>query len=191
MNTEALVVIQRCYDQDQRNLALPPSPSGIPLSYESITPEWLTAVMCSNEPQAKVVSLSLGPPDFYESPALCTSSLNFATWPRWGKRKSARHPSIQAVRWWPMIASLLVIGPRAIWRSAARVDPAATARQLTHRNSASPPLRIVSPPSGQTRHKSIRPRYRLMPAVLVLHLVCRSGAIPGRELRDRSSRLKE
>jgi hypothetical protein len=35
----------------------------IPVSYESMTPEWLTAVMCRDQPEAKVVSFALDSPD--------------------------------------------------------------------------------------------------------------------------------
>src|SRR5262249_24511773 len=35
----------------------------IPLSYESITPEWLTAVLCRKHPGAEVVGHRLGPRD--------------------------------------------------------------------------------------------------------------------------------
>lgn len=39
------------------------SAAEIPLSYESITPEWLTAVICRKSPGAQVVSHRLGPTD--------------------------------------------------------------------------------------------------------------------------------
>jgi len=56
--------IQAAYQRDQLNLERKAvSRSDIPLSYESITNEWLTEVLCSNTPGAVVQSHSLGPKD--------------------------------------------------------------------------------------------------------------------------------
>lgn len=51
------------YEKDQKSEAVAVTLDDIPLSYESITAEWLTKVMCRDHPGAEVVSIDLGPPD--------------------------------------------------------------------------------------------------------------------------------
>ncbi|MET0985771.1 MAG: aminoglycoside phosphotransferase family protein [Steroidobacteraceae bacterium] len=51
--------ITELYERDQRSGAKATLPTDIPVSYEAMTPEWLTHVMCRNQPGAKVVGFSL------------------------------------------------------------------------------------------------------------------------------------
>jgi hypothetical protein len=55
--------IRQAYDFEQTNMALPKTAADIPLSYELITPEWLTSVLSSSYPGIRVQSCRLGPAD--------------------------------------------------------------------------------------------------------------------------------
>lgn len=55
--------IQAAFEQDQRYPKKAVSASDLPLSFESITDEWLTAVLCANIEGAKVTGHQLGPVD--------------------------------------------------------------------------------------------------------------------------------
>ena len=59
-------VIQRIHDlhrEEHRHKRRPVVASDLPISYEAITTEWLTSVLCPEVPQARVESMSLGPVD--------------------------------------------------------------------------------------------------------------------------------
>jgi thiamine kinase-like enzyme len=55
--------IKRIYEWEQANPEEAARESRFPLSYEAVTPEWLTGTLCRNHPGAEVKSLTLGPPD--------------------------------------------------------------------------------------------------------------------------------
>ena len=56
--------IQTLFEEDMKNVSQPVyDVADIPLSYESITPEWLTSALCASVPAANVESLELGPRD--------------------------------------------------------------------------------------------------------------------------------
>jgi len=55
--------IDRAFARQQAAPAVPRTRDDIPLTYESIGPEWLTAVLCDGVPGAAVVGHTLGPPD--------------------------------------------------------------------------------------------------------------------------------
>jgi aminoglycoside phosphotransferase (APT) family kinase protein len=55
--------IRREYATEVLSNVPPMRAEDLPHSYESITPEWLTAILCRGSPDAKVTSYSLGPPD--------------------------------------------------------------------------------------------------------------------------------
>ena len=51
------------YDEEMRLCPVPLTADDIPISYEAITAQWLTAVLCATHASAEVTSLSLGPRD--------------------------------------------------------------------------------------------------------------------------------
>ncbi|MET0988094.1 MAG: phosphotransferase [Steroidobacteraceae bacterium] len=51
------------YEEEQRNQRPPLSIDDVPLTYEAITPEWLTAVLCREHPDARVLHHQLDVPD--------------------------------------------------------------------------------------------------------------------------------
>jgi thiamine kinase-like enzyme len=55
--------IRELYQQEQAANKAPVTEQDIPLSYEAITSEWLTNVLCKATPGAKVESFELSPPD--------------------------------------------------------------------------------------------------------------------------------
>jgi hypothetical protein len=55
--------VTAAYERDQRQKAVPVIATDLPTSFESITPAWLTAVLCRDVPQAEVVDHQLGPVD--------------------------------------------------------------------------------------------------------------------------------
>lgn len=55
--------ITREYEIEQRNNPKAIKPDDIPISYEAITPEWLTHILCKNHPGAQVTGLRLDVPD--------------------------------------------------------------------------------------------------------------------------------
>jgi hypothetical protein len=55
--------IRALYERDQRANALAVAPTDIPVSYEAITPEWLTHILCADVPGAQVTGFELGPAD--------------------------------------------------------------------------------------------------------------------------------
>ena len=60
---QQIAEITRLYELDQANPRMAVAPGDIPISYEAITPEWLTHILCKDVPGAKVVSCSLDVPD--------------------------------------------------------------------------------------------------------------------------------
>jgi hypothetical protein len=63
MTTGIVEKIRAAYERDKNADAVATAKSGLPLSYNSITADWLTQVLCKNVPGAHVTSFSLGPPD--------------------------------------------------------------------------------------------------------------------------------
>src|SRR5690606_4144234 len=55
--------ITELFERDQRSGAKATQPTDIPVSYEAMTPEWLTHVLCRGHAGAKVVDFSLGEVD--------------------------------------------------------------------------------------------------------------------------------
>ncbi|MGR8947740.1 MAG: hypothetical protein ACU84Q_06805, partial [Gammaproteobacteria bacterium] len=55
--------IKRRFETEQANPITPLTADDMPPSYESITPQWLTAVLAPDTPGAKVISHTLGPRD--------------------------------------------------------------------------------------------------------------------------------
>ena len=55
--------IRTRFEEERRAGKPPRAASDLPQSYEAITPEWLTAVLCKNTPGAHVRSFALGPRD--------------------------------------------------------------------------------------------------------------------------------
>jgi hypothetical protein len=55
--------IRRQFELDQVSGRQAVAPGDIPAFYESITPEWLTHILCRDTPGARVTSYSLGEPD--------------------------------------------------------------------------------------------------------------------------------
>ncbi|MET0986168.1 MAG: hypothetical protein ABW034_12260, partial [Steroidobacteraceae bacterium] len=55
--------IKRLYEEDRASGRKAVTAEDIPITYESITPEWLTAVLCKDQPGARVTSYHLGPAD--------------------------------------------------------------------------------------------------------------------------------
>ena len=55
--------IRARYEEEERANRIPRLASDLPHRYESITPEWLTAVLCTRHPGANVTSFRLGPRD--------------------------------------------------------------------------------------------------------------------------------
>jgi thiamine kinase-like enzyme len=55
--------IRRAYEEEVRANKTPRTADDLLLSYESITPEWLTAILCARTPGAHVISFALGPAD--------------------------------------------------------------------------------------------------------------------------------
>lgn len=51
------------YESESESRTAPVKIGDLPLSYEAITPEWMTSVLCRRVPGAKVTSLTLGAPD--------------------------------------------------------------------------------------------------------------------------------
>ena len=59
----AIEKLTAAYELEQKNSAPPKEAGDLPLSYEAITDEWLTNVICRNTPNAEVKSHRLGPAD--------------------------------------------------------------------------------------------------------------------------------
>jgi hypothetical protein len=55
--------IRAAYATEEREKPVATSADQIPISYESITPEWVTSILCNDHPGAKVVRVQLGPRD--------------------------------------------------------------------------------------------------------------------------------
>lgn len=60
---QQLLEIQRIYDEDQEKGRIATVETDIPVSYEAISPKWLTAVLCRAAPGAEVVDFRLGAVD--------------------------------------------------------------------------------------------------------------------------------
>ncbi|GAB7356573.1 hypothetical protein MBLNU459_g7307t1 [Dothideomycetes sp. NU459] len=63
MGPEVVKHIQECYEEEQRNPPVPREYGDIPISYDAITTEWLTATLGRRHPGAVVKSFQLGPVD--------------------------------------------------------------------------------------------------------------------------------
>lgn len=63
MQNAAIEKITRLYEEDRASGRKATHAEDIPITYESITPEWLTAVLCAKEPGARVTAYRLGPAD--------------------------------------------------------------------------------------------------------------------------------
>lgn len=64
MSIETLIGrIQTAYERDMQSPVVATKASDLPLSYEAITADWLTSVLCKNHPGAKVLEHSLSEPD--------------------------------------------------------------------------------------------------------------------------------
>jgi hypothetical protein len=63
MSNGIVAKITAAYERDQKRDAAAIAGTDLPLSYESITSQWLTRVLCKAVPDAQVASFSLGPPD--------------------------------------------------------------------------------------------------------------------------------
>ena len=55
--------IQECYDEEQKTPPVPRKYGDIPISYDAITTQWLTATLGREHPEAMVKSFKLGPKD--------------------------------------------------------------------------------------------------------------------------------
>ena len=55
--------IRERFAAEERANRVPRTAADLPRTYESITPEWLGAVLCAGHPGAHVLSFELGPPD--------------------------------------------------------------------------------------------------------------------------------
>ena len=60
---ESFANIQALYDEEVASNQIARTAEDVPLSYESITDEWLTAALCARTPGAHVVGHTLGPVD--------------------------------------------------------------------------------------------------------------------------------
>ncbi|MDT9601084.1 phosphotransferase [Sphingosinicella rhizophila] len=63
MENPSLDAIRQAFAHEQLDRPLARKASDIPVSYEAITPDWLTAVICHGQSGAKVTSFDLGEPD--------------------------------------------------------------------------------------------------------------------------------
>lgn len=61
--TDLIEQLTAAFEEERRNARPPQTADDIPLSYEAITPQWLTSVLCERSPGAQVVSYQLGPKD--------------------------------------------------------------------------------------------------------------------------------
>lgn len=61
--TDRIERIRQEFDRERANPPVPRKADDIPVSYEAITAEWLTAVLCAHQPGATVSDFQLGPPD--------------------------------------------------------------------------------------------------------------------------------
>ena len=55
--------IRSLYERDLRSNSKAVAATDIPTSYDAITPEWLTQVLCADTPGAEVTRFRLGPAD--------------------------------------------------------------------------------------------------------------------------------
>jgi thiamine kinase-like enzyme len=63
MSGDLTTQIERAFAAEQANPVLARTRGDIPTSYEAITPDWLTDILCSEVPGALVIAHRLGPPD--------------------------------------------------------------------------------------------------------------------------------
>ncbi len=61
--TDTYNMLKTRYEQELEAHPVPLTADDIPISYESITPQWLTLVLCREHPGAQVTALTLGEPD--------------------------------------------------------------------------------------------------------------------------------
>jgi thiamine kinase-like enzyme len=55
--------LRQIYEAEQKKLPLAVLPSDVPRTYDAITPQWLTAILCAGTPGAEVISHALGEVD--------------------------------------------------------------------------------------------------------------------------------
>ena len=60
---DSIEAIRAAFDRERRSASPPRAAGDLPLSYEAITDEWLTAILCRDHPGAAVLSHRLGVPD--------------------------------------------------------------------------------------------------------------------------------
>ena len=60
---DLLTQIRDLYEIDRASGAMALEPSDIPITYEAITPQWMTYILCKDTPGARVVNVSLDGPD--------------------------------------------------------------------------------------------------------------------------------
>jgi hypothetical protein len=60
---ETVRVIRQCFEEEQQNPPVPRTRDDIPISYDAMTPEWLTAILGPFYEGSRVKSFSLGPKD--------------------------------------------------------------------------------------------------------------------------------
>lgn len=63
MSDDVFDMLKARYDEELRACPVPIEADDIPIGYETITPAWLTKVLCGDHPGAEVVSHTLGPSD--------------------------------------------------------------------------------------------------------------------------------
>lgn len=63
VNPIPYAVLAERFAEEQRLHPVPLTAADIPLGYDTITPQWLTQVLCADHPGAEVVALQLGPGD--------------------------------------------------------------------------------------------------------------------------------
>ncbi|KAH6972129.1 kinase-like domain-containing protein [Ilyonectria sp. MPI-CAGE-AT-0026] len=61
--TETVQLIRRCFAEEEENPPVPQTADDVPVSYQAMTPEWLTLVLGPYSGGARVKSFSLGPKD--------------------------------------------------------------------------------------------------------------------------------
>lgn len=61
--TQTVQLIRQCFAEEEQNPPVPQTADDVPISYQAMTPEWLTLVLGPYSGGARVKSFSLGPKD--------------------------------------------------------------------------------------------------------------------------------
>ncbi|EXJ59297.1 uncharacterized protein A1O5_12178 [Cladophialophora psammophila CBS 110553] len=61
--TEAVQLIRQCFAEEEKNPPVPRTTDDVPISYQAMTPEWISAVLGPYYEGARVKNFSLGPKD--------------------------------------------------------------------------------------------------------------------------------